>query len=725
MKVEGVKAGLENWLQYHPKTVGAITILLTLLGLGWIIGPLLWAPNSHMYTFGGDGLVLYYDAAYHIMHGKPGVMLDAMLYPKEELIFMTDAQGAWLIIWQWISRNIVDLSAYVSGLIHTTNNIGVLLAAPFVYSILTKLSANRLVGLLFTPLVVLLSPQILRIGGHFGLAYPFIIPMTIWWLLRARRRLDLKDILVIGTLTFFTFNNPYVGFSAGLTLFAYAGLFALLNLKTIFKSSHVLIPALGMAFALAVPYLTFKVLDPFTSRVDLQWGAFYYKTSFAGTFFPKPSLVAQWFSQSPNLTFAGKQYVGATAILLVFGGLAYYGIQWLNKNRTWQSSISAPKRTWLLYVLSATVVYFLVYDWGFPMRAQMFLEESAGFLLLFKSASRLAWPFYFAFTISGVLFLSTFIDWLKSKNVAIGYACLAIVFIFNCIDVGDYHKKRFKRDYDNFYELSRFEVLKSKVNKAGVYANDYQAILSVPRQLAWNGNVFVDWKWGTHFGSTNASVALGLPLINATLGRSPVRPLMDVTQLMSRPEIDRSDFLDLLPNQKPILLVQGKKDTVLSEGEEFLISLADTVYSDKRIRMFKLEVEDLRRASGSLSATKINALASTPTQPMQLLSEQLQVGEYKTIMSSSRIGKDTTHAQLTGWIKASSARHGQGFLFINIFDDSDKKQKSERVEVRRIQDASNGWYYLVKDYEVQRGDSLVVTFIAPQKIKLEGFSLSF
>ncbi|MFK8056501.1 MAG: hypothetical protein AB8F78_10310 [Saprospiraceae bacterium] len=713
-----MKDRLEHWLRLYPKTAVLVSSLLALVGLTWIIGPFLWSPNSHMYTFGGDGLVLYYDAAYHIFHGKQGVMLDAMLHPKEELIFLTDAQGAWVVVWQWFSRNVADLSAYVQGLVHTTNNIGIILAVPFLYRILTRLGASSVVALFFSPLIVLLSPQMLRLGGHFGLAYPFVIPMTIWWLLRERKRVDWKDVFVFFTLLFFTFNNPYVGFSAGLALLIYAGLYAALNVKNLLKSSEVLIPAIGTVLALVLPYITFKILDPFTDRIVLQWGVFNFRTTLSGSFFPDNTLAAKLFRVNPGVEFESIQYLGVVSMLAVLIGIVALVIRKVKKNRASETQLSDPRQKWILYSVSSVLVYLFCYQWNFSPRTEAFLEESAGFLLMFKAVPRLAWPFYFAFSISGILFVSKFFDWLRVRNVIGAYAVLALVFLVNSVDVAYFHRSRYTA-HDKHYELSRFDALRADMNTQGVAATDYQAILSVPRQLAWCGNVFTDWKWGTHFGSTNASLALGLPMINANLGRAPVGPLMDVTQLMSTPEIDRSVLLDALPNDKPILLIQAKSDTMLSDGERFLISLADTVFSDRLMYSYRLEVDALRKASGTMARDD-----KRPGNSNLSVSPREKVGyAYQTSMASSRILSDSLTGHFTGFVKASTARHGQGMVEVSIYNSADSVRYAEWIEVRRLPDASNGWYYVSKDYPMEQGDSLAVKFKAPQEIEIDQFKL--
>ncbi len=47
-------------------------------------------PNSMMYSFGGDALMLYYNTAYHTRYDH-GSTLRSMNYPDGEYIYLTDA----------------------------------------------------------------------------------------------------------------------------------------------------------------------------------------------------------------------------------------------------------------------------------------------------------------------------------------------------------------------------------------------------------------------------------------------------------------------------------------------------------------------------------------------------------------------------------------------------------------------------------------------------------
>ena len=175
-----------------------------------------------MYAFGGDAFAIYYDLSYHVCHGS-GVWFKGMNYPHGELIFLTDAQGALTVILKWINQNIINICDYTVGILHSLNVISVILTSLVLYYILKALKCGLITSVIFAPLITMLSPQILRLVGHFGLAYPVVLPICILWFIRKTnlKKFEKRDILFFITLLFFSFNNPYVGAgAAGLLILA-------------------------------------------------------------------------------------------------------------------------------------------------------------------------------------------------------------------------------------------------------------------------------------------------------------------------------------------------------------------------------------------------------------------------------------------------------------------------------------------------------------------------
>lgn len=253
-----------------------MVVVLSLLLAYYIFGVYLYEPNKHMYAFGGDAMMLYYNMIYHVIYGH-GTTLTDMNYPFGEYIFLTDAQGALSTTLQWINHHWFDLHRNVMGIVHGLNIYLLPLCAVLLYYILRFFNVRVVAAILFSVLITFLSPPIFRLQSHFGLGYPFIIPMAMLWFLRKTKfpRLEWRDLLVLCVLLFFAFNNPYVGFMANaFLLLAGIGLFLFRKRNNSFRKGAAIIASMGL-LGILVPYLNFHFADPVHDRLKEQWGFFF------------------------------------------------------------------------------------------------------------------------------------------------------------------------------------------------------------------------------------------------------------------------------------------------------------------------------------------------------------------------------------------------------------------------------------------------------------------
>jgi len=175
-------------------------------------------PNNFIVSYGGDPLVIYTDMINHICHGS-GIYLDFMNYPYGESIFMTDMQASFTLVFGWIN-NLVDICDIIPGLIHGSIMWLMPLTGMFMYLSFRKLGTTNWVSILFSLLIAYLSPQIIRFLGQLSLAYPFLVPLSIYWFLDLydRSKLSWKDMFFGFVLFFFMLNNAYTGIIAAATL---------------------------------------------------------------------------------------------------------------------------------------------------------------------------------------------------------------------------------------------------------------------------------------------------------------------------------------------------------------------------------------------------------------------------------------------------------------------------------------------------------------------------
>ena len=130
---------------------GLYTVLLCIILSYSFIGQNLVSPNHHMYTFGGDGLTIYYDMTYHICHGK-GQNFNGMNYPDGELIFMTDAQAVLSITLSWINEHLFSVCVHTIGIINFLIAFSVILCSLVLYFLLTMLNVRMWISIIFSTL---------------------------------------------------------------------------------------------------------------------------------------------------------------------------------------------------------------------------------------------------------------------------------------------------------------------------------------------------------------------------------------------------------------------------------------------------------------------------------------------------------------------------------------------------------------------------------------------
>src|SRR5690606_18489849 len=140
------------------------------------------SPGKVMMAMGGDGTKNYYNYLYHILEGD-GIWFTGMNYPYGDHIVYSDAIPFFSVPLSYVN-NIVPLTlSQALAFMHLMLVFSFFLAVIFIYRTLRKLDVARIAALLFATLIVSMSPQVLRMNGHYGLAYFCILPMVFYWLL--------------------------------------------------------------------------------------------------------------------------------------------------------------------------------------------------------------------------------------------------------------------------------------------------------------------------------------------------------------------------------------------------------------------------------------------------------------------------------------------------------------------------------------------------------------
>jgi hypothetical protein len=560
------------------------------------LSPFIWNPNEHAFAFGGDPFVIYYDMFYHICYGD-GLTLKAMNYPWYEMIFLTDMQGALSLVLNWIHLHVFSICEYTVGITHLVVILLWPLTSIFLYLIFRHFKLPVWLSFVAALLICFLSPQLPRISGHFGLAYGFIIPACIYWYLKwyINPRVWSALILLI-VLSFFCFNNPYIGF-ASCSILIIGGSIRLLFDKKLRTQARNWIPVCIGVIPLLLFFLSSKLLDPIDDRIEMQWGFFSYSTKIKGLLTPSDSLLqylVSFFHEGKLLPIESQTNLGLVPIFLgVFLFIRFLSKPKLLKFDFFRSEFGS-------IILASFLLLLFAMNFPFYGSLKTIAESHLGPLLMFKASGRFSWPFYYLFEIAIVVWLwRTFLS--KRKNFKIGF----MLFIFTSISIWaiedyrymDYHLSN--KTYDNPLHMEKLSEINAVLDQHEISPHDFQAIYVVPIMQAWTDKMLTKLYWPSHFHGMRLSAATGLPMINAMLSRMSVSQTLLSMQFASNSVINK-ELLDFLEKDKPVLLLKGGIEPPLTEGERYLISKAEPLFISDNYSLYKLDLNTIISSENGL-----------------------------------------------------------------------------------------------------------------------------
>lgn len=700
------------------------SILLCFILSYSIIGPYLLSPNEHMYTFGGDGLAIYYNVQYHVCHGS-GDMLKGMNYPYGELIFLTDAQGALAMILQWIN-NYIDICDYVIGIINFLNAISVLIASGIIYTILRTQGVSVIISVIFSPLITLLSPQIFRLAGHFGLAYLFLIPLVYLYIIKTDEKFKVTkfDLLIFFTFVFFTFNNPYMGF-IGCSLLMISGLFRWAikrtdwgRLKSFFLG---LVP-------LIIAYTYFKIYDPVNDRIKIQWGYFSYPSTPKGLIAPKGTImddVIKTIGESYNIERESYNYIGLVSIIIIISTAIFY----LYKNfhpysiKISKTFIPIIISSFLLFLYS-TGLFFLPFD-------QDYIEDSLGFLLMFKAVARLGWPLYFTITIMVVMVINEF--YIKSHKAISLPIIILLALIWNW-DFNTYVKIDFKdKIHGNTFSKNDDKYILEIFKENKINPNDFQCILSLPKLMTWTDNFISELNWSAQFYSQKISKITGLPILNAMLSRMSIGQTGEKIELLANPLIYKS-LPEKLPNQKDILIVLGVDYPPLTSGEKFLLEISDTLYSEKNgFTLLRLPIDKINNNRYIQDAKKYIKESQNKNVPHYYNGFENESAPYSYFGKGAKLCQKGDHQlffdsitsplsdkyTFSVWTRFDHQKYGIGWFTCEVKNKDGEVIYKETPDSRRSNDVHDDWIRTELTFPVEKNCSVKISFNTNRQLYID------
>ena len=695
---------------------GTVSMFICFLICLPLFGKYFFSPNSHMYAFGGDAFAIYYDISYHVCHGKSS-WFEGMNYPHGELIFLTDAQGALTMILQWLNQYI-NICDYTIGIIHTLNVVAVLLASLVLYYALRALECSNAISVGLSPLIAVMSPQIMRLSGHFGLAYPLVLPLCMLWFLRKSsvRKIEKRDFTFFLIMVFFSFNNPYVGAGAAAFLLVASMIDGIWSKKYI---ANFWVFGVSLAFIL-IPFIYFKMSDPVSDRIKVQWGYFSFNTEFQGIIAPINSIIyrcIEWMHQ-PLKTINDETAIniGLVAVISLLVLIFHFLFRFkFLKN----FSISKP----FIIILLSTLVLFL-YTSGllFSMFEQEFIEENLGFLLMFKALARISWSIYFSLTLLSAILINHIV---KGKSLSFVILILSWTIFIWTFELYGYMSPRFQNTvHDNFLSQKKKQEILEEIKSVDI--QQFQAILCIPKMVMWSDNLISDHNFTSQFISQRISHATGLPLISAMLSRISTSQAMESIELLAHPLIEKS-LQTKFPDKKDILLLVSKDNQGLSSGEQYLVAVSDTVFSSNSYTLMKLplsKINDFEHQRDQL-LTKYKNQVNTDAKAIIYMDFESEMSKDTSYYgkSSKRLTKGNhqilkhtfdniidSNYIVSVWTRIDHEKYGIGWFKCVVKNKNNEVVFEQGPDTRKSNDVHDQWIRTEVKFPVREGNSVEVSF---------------
>ncbi|GAB4416108.1 MAG: hypothetical protein OHK0039_25280 [Bacteroidia bacterium] len=581
-----------------------VLTLCTLVGVWLVFGDALFHPNGYLLSHAGDGLRAYYSTAYYARHGG-GSWFEGMQYPYGNHVLYVDMNPL-LSFGLRLLYPVADLSAYSVGIVNLLVMLAFFPCAWLVYGLLRRSLLPPGYSLLMTIIITFLSPQIIRITGHFSLTYYFYVPLLWYLLLRLfeGRRWVIWLLVYVATVMLASLSHPYYGLLGMSFGWAYALVRAVQEHDLRARAGLYLGLVLGSPLAVVALKVwetaTFRGSDDF---VRYPYGFLTYIAGFESIFMPlfKPYIdVWNYFIRVRNIDQEGYAYVGLAGLLLLLSWLMRIG-QHLLARKGWR--VLRPVLPPPLRVAIWAAALLLIPAMALPFQWVPAWSDYAGVLRQFRSLGRLAWFFYYVYMVLSAWYLYALYRNLRIRARGtqlhrIG-AFLIFLAVFSwTIDgmVLVHRQKNYFLKHPTHLYHERSTDYRAILADRGYRPEDFQAILSLP--FFHMGSEKVDLHdWLAERYAYAVSLSTGLPMCDNFTARSPLQASLETIQLASYPTIPKVLPGKLSDPRPLLLLVSGAPN---GPGETLLRDRATPIYQTPELLIASLPLgafEDTRAAA--------------------------------------------------------------------------------------------------------------------------------
>ena len=378
---------------HHINSRGfALALIVGALYLFFYHGSVILAPNDHQFNIEGDAMKAYYSLAYHVAHDNDWWHFDGMHYPFGDHLYYPDAQPILANSLKVLSTVFPSISDHTVAWVNIYLLLGILMGLPFLFLLFREFKVRWGLAIAVAFAAWVLSPQVMRMHGHFGLAQIWVIPAVLWAYLRSMHgsHPNKYGLLVMLFLFIAVWTHPYLAVIGIATIW----LHALLNLVTKKRFQLTINKALVYSLVPMIAFLLINSVGPeHAGRNEYPMGFFEHLTTFDNLVSAlreeRSPVYSSLFPLSDHMTIEGLCYMGAAIIALPISLISLSRSRFsdfgnLNRDHGGILLMGLCGLVLLVYAMGIPFIWDLKrFVWKIPL-----LDE-------FRSAGRFSWPFYY------------------------------------------------------------------------------------------------------------------------------------------------------------------------------------------------------------------------------------------------------------------------------------------------------------------------------------------
>jgi len=607
-----------------------LTIFIGLALLLFYLGDVIPRLNTVYFNSTGDGIKNYYTAEYHAKYDKDLFHFNGMNYPEGEHVMFTDGFFPVVAVIK-VLKPIVDLSDYTHGIINGIILLSFIVAVFFLFRIFQELKINEWAAAVAAPLLVFMSPQVMRIPGHYSLALLFFIPLMIYLILKYYQRQRWKYIIWAGVAVLLcSLCHLYYFAMAGILTGGVVLYLILFDRKNI----SVLQSLKFLFFAVILPYilifLMMKITDSVDDRSAYPYGFMVYKTQWEGLFLPKGTVSWPWlksFLKPDFVLWEGWSYIGHAGLIgyiftfSLFAALpflldihlaAFFTVLvagliifiFLKRRKKLYDLSGNPFMNALLW--SGFIAMFV--SFAFPINVFPDLYYYIGPVRELRGIGRMAWILFYSVNI-GLFFIVE--NQLRKRWLKItAFVVLIVVMGY------DMHKQN-KEFLFSLGESNSIAEMQADIDQiplqTDALSNRYQAILTIPSFLVGSENVYSDPDNEDVLGyALLLSQKSGLPLVSSLMSRTSISQTLQKLAFFYGPYNRPDEFLKSIDHSKDFLILSTPATRQLFRGEELIMQHCDTLYKHARFYICSIHPDTLKKWYAFTSVNKNQTSAGSP-----------------------------------------------------------------------------------------------------------------